>query len=65
MLTMKQISKILTDHRYYDKANDIYHSLKQSEIDALCSYFETCQTDQYCNKTYICTVADNVIRKRI
>lgn len=65
MLTKEQIRTLLTEHRYLDRSNDLGYSLKNTEVDALCSYFETCNTDEYCNEHYLHTVADNVIRKRL
>lgn len=65
MLTNEQIRTVLTNHRYTDKKTDLGHSLKTAEIDALCSYFESCKDDDDCNEHYIHTVADNVIKRRI
>lgn len=65
MKNTEEIRKILTEHRYYDRSNDLARSLNASEIDALCSFFESCKTDDDCDEHYLHVVADNVIRKRL
>jgi hypothetical protein len=59
------VRKILTEHRYYDKSNDIYHNLTEQEIDALCSFFGTCRENEDYDEFYLHTVADNQIKKRL
>lgn len=59
------VRKILTEHRWLDKSNDIYRSLTADEIDKLCSFFATCKENEDYDEAYLRQVADNQIRKRL
>lgn len=62
---MINVRKLLTEHRYLDKSNDLEHRLTDSEIDALCSFFATCQENEDYDEYYLHQVADNTIKKRL
>ena len=59
------VRKILTEHRWLDKSNDIYRSLTADEIDKLCSFFSTCRENEDYDESYLHQVADNQIKKRL
>jgi len=59
------VRKILTDHRWLDKSNDIYHNLTADEIDKLCSFFASCKPNEDYDEDYLHLVADNTIKKRL
>lgn len=59
------VRKILTEHRWLDKSNDIYRSLTADEIDKLCSFFSTCRENEDYDEAYLHLVADNQIKKRL
>ena len=62
---MINVRNILTAHRYLDKRNDLEHRLTTSELDALCSFFSTCQENEDYDEYYLHTVADNTIKRRL
>ena len=59
------VRKILTEHRWLDKSNDIYRSLTADEIDKLCSFFGTCKENEDYDEYYLHQVADNTIKRRL
>lgn len=59
------IQETLTNHRYYDRSNDIVRSLTADEIDKLCSFLYSCQYGDDYDERYVHQLADKVISKRI
>lgn len=62
---MSDILSILTNHRYYDRCNDLYYSLNEAEINKLASFFCTAQRDTDYDDATVLQAADNLIRKRL
>lgn len=62
---MSDILSILTNHRYYDRPNDLYYSLNEAEINKLASFFCKAQRDIDYDDATVLQAADNLIRKRL
>lgn len=59
------IIETLTNHRYYDRSNDLIHNLSNTEIDRLAHFLYTCEYGTDYDEAHVHRLADNVIKKRL